>query len=232
MPNRILKESICTSEDIARLSQGAEILFYRLIVKADDYGVYLANPAIIRGSCFPLKSDDINLSQVQEWLSELSGAGLIRLYDAEDDRKYLQFTKWERHQQIRAKKPKYPLPDSICDQMIADDSKCPRNPIQYNTIRESSRGSNRKEDKADKPPRARFVPPTVEEVAAYCRERENGIDPQAFVDYYTTANWYRGKTKITDWKACVRTWERKEKDRGQSDTDNIFLRMYEEERAR
>lgn len=85
------------------------------------------------------------------------------------------------------------------------------------------------EDKEGKPPRTRFVPPTVEEVAAYCRERGNGIDPQAFVDYYTSANWYRGKTKITDWKACVRTWERKEK--GRSDTENIFLRMYEEERG-
>ena len=85
------------------------------------------------------------------------------------------------------------------------------------------------EDKEGKPPRTRFVPPTVEEVADYCRERGNGIDPQAFVDYYTSANWYRGKTKITDWKACVRTWERKEK--GRSDTENIFLRMYEEERG-
>ena len=133
MPNRILKESICTSEDIAKLSQGAEILFYRLIVKADDYGVYLANPAIIRGSCFPLISDDVKLDQVKEWLSELSDAGLIALYSANDGRKYLWFTKWERHQQIRAKKPKYPLPDNICNQMISDDSNCPRNPIQSNT---------------------------------------------------------------------------------------------------
>jgi hypothetical protein len=85
------------------------------------------------------------------------------------------------------------------------------------------------EDKEGKPPRTRFVPPTVEEVADYCRERGNGIDPQAFADYYTSAKWYRGKTKITDWKACVRTWERKEK--GRSDTENIFLRMYEEERG-
>ena len=88
------------------------------------------------------------------------------------------------------------------------------------------------EDKEGKPPRTRSVPPTVEEVADYCLERGNSIDPQAFVDYYASANWYRGKTKITDWKACVRTWERKEKDRGQSDTDNIFLQILEEEAAK
>ena len=47
----------------------------------------------------------------------------------------------------------------------------------------------------------------MEEVKAYCAERKNGIDPQAFVNHYQTNNWMRGKTKIKDWKACVKTWE-------------------------
>mgnify|MGYP003293079402 FL=1 len=54
----------------------------------------------------------------------------------------------------------------------------------------------------------RFIPPTVEEVAAYCRERGNHVDAQRFVDYYTANGWMRGKTKLKDWRACVRTWER------------------------
>lgn len=54
----------------------------------------------------------------------------------------------------------------------------------------------------------RFTPPTVDEVAAYCKERQNGIDPQAFIDHYTASGWMRGKTPIKDWKACVRTWEK------------------------
>ena len=53
----------------------------------------------------------------------------------------------------------------------------------------------------------RFVPPTVEEVRSYCVERGNQLDPQHFVDYYQSNNWMRGKNKIKDWKACVRTWE-------------------------
>lgn len=55
-----------------------------------------------------------------------------------------------------------------------------------------------------------FTPPTVEEVDAYCRERENGIDAQEFVDFYTANGWVQGKQgkPLKDWKACVRTWER------------------------
>ena len=55
--------------------------------------------------------------------------------------------------------------------------------------------------------RKRFVPPTVEEVAAYCRERQNGIDPEAFVDFYTGKGWLVGKSPMKDWRAAVRTWE-------------------------
>ena len=57
----------------------------------------------------------------------------------------------------------------------------------------------------------RFVPPTVEEVAAYCRERNNGIDAEQFVDFYKCKGWKVGNTKMTDWKAAVRTWERRQK---------------------
>ena len=63
-------------------------------------------------------------------------------------------------------------------------------------------------------PKKRFTPPTVDEVRAYCLERGNTIDPQKFVDYYETAGWMRGKNKIKDWKACVRTWEANQKNQG------------------
>lgn len=56
----------------------------------------------------------------------------------------------------------------------------------------------------------RFIPPTLEEVRAYCQERGSTINPDKFHAYYQSVNWYRGKTKIKDWKACVRTWESKE----------------------
>ena len=54
----------------------------------------------------------------------------------------------------------------------------------------------------------RFVPPTVEEVKEYCKERQNNVDAERFVDYYTANDWKVGRNKMKDWKAAVRTWER------------------------
>lgn len=74
-------------------------------------------------------------------------------------------------------------------------------------------------DPADAPERKRstrkpFNPPTVEEVRAYCVERENSIDPEAFVDFYASKGWMIGKNKMKDWKAAVRTWEQGDKRKG------------------
>lgn len=54
----------------------------------------------------------------------------------------------------------------------------------------------------------RFVPPTIEVVSAYCTERGNGINAQQFIDFYAARGWMSGKSKIKDWQACVRTWEK------------------------
>lgn len=54
----------------------------------------------------------------------------------------------------------------------------------------------------------KFVPPTVEEVAAYCMERKNKVDAAYFVDHYTSNGWKVGKQNMKDWKAAVRTWEK------------------------
>lgn len=62
---------------------------------------------------------------------------------------------------------------------------------------------------ADKPQKiARFIPPTVEEVKAYCEERKNGIDPEYWINHYTANGWKVGRNPMKDWKATVRTWER------------------------
>ena len=53
-----------------------------------------------------------------------------------------------------------------------------------------------------------FVPPSFEEVSAYCMERKNDVDPQRWMDHYTSNGWMVGRSKMKDWKAAVRTWER------------------------
>ena len=52
--------------------------------------------------------------------------------------------------------------------------------------------------------------PTLDEVKAYCNERNNRVDPERFIDYYTANGWKVGKNPMKDWKAAVRTWERSE----------------------
>jgi hypothetical protein len=52
------------------------------------------------------------------------------------------------------------------------------------------------------------VIPSVEDVALYCEERNNGVDPNKWYDFYASKGWMVGKNKMIDWKACVRTWER------------------------
>jgi len=60
----------------------------------------------------------------------------------------------------------------------------------------------------------KFIPPTVQEVAAYCRERGNSVDPERFTDFYTSKGWMVGKNKMKDWKSAVRTWEGNQKQGG------------------
>lgn len=64
--------------------------------------------------------------------------------------------------------------------------------------------------------KTRFQKPTVEEVKEYCMERGNGIDAQQFVDFYESKGWKIGKDNMRDWKAAVRTWERRDTQRGNS----------------
>lgn len=85
--------------------------------------------------------------------------------------------------------------------------------------------------------RTRFCPPTVEQVAAYCQERGNGIDAQYFCDYYARNGWRAGKVPMADWKAAVRTWERNQggfaparaAPGAQAGTGNAFFDMLREE---
>lgn len=78
---------------------------------------------------------------------------------------------------------------------------------------------------ADKPPKKpSFIPPTVEEVAAYVQERGSRVDPQGFIDFYESKGWMVGRSKMKDWRAACRRAEKwdcwgKERDRVKSDAD-------------
>lgn len=210
MPNRIIKESICVSDSIDALTWFEEVLFYRLIVNCDDFGRFDGRVAVIKNRLFPLK-DNVTAKSVKDGINKLASVGLVFLYE-NDGKPYLHLPTWNDHQNVRAKRSKYPAPDeavntsaSICNQMYAD---VPDIRIQSESVSESNADVADMNAGSARP--RKFVPPSVDEVREYCQTRRNSVDPQRFVDYYTSNGWLVGKNKMKDWKAAVRTWEQRD----------------------
>ena len=203
MPNRIIKESICTSDNLDGLSWFEEVLFYRLIVNCDDYGRFDGRPAIIKNRLFPLK-ENLTIKTVSAAINTLARAELVALYEFEG-KPYLYLPTWNEHQTIRAKKSRFPAPEdgvktseSKCMQMQADASKCSRNPIQSNP----NPNTNTKA-------RERATAPTLDEVRAYCLERKSSVDPEQFWTYFNEGGWVDAKGQpVRNWKQKLLTWEK------------------------
>lgn len=85
---------------------------------------------------------------------------------------------------------------------------------------------------------SRFTPPTVDDIRSYCMERGNDVDPERFYDFYASKGWRVGQNPMKDWRAAVRTWERRDDRqtnavsfpaRQDNRNDNPFLQMLREE---
>lgn len=97
------------------------------------------------------------------------------------------------------------------------------NTKELNTNKKNTKNKGKTTHKSNK-----FVVPSVEEVKAYCNERNNGIDPERFVDYYEARGWMIGKNHIKDWKACIRTWERNDSFKPQKQQEQPEYRKYDQ----
>ena len=75
-----------------------------------------------------------------------------------------------------------------------------------------------KEEELETSKSKRFTPPTYEEVENYCIENNYTVNAERFVDFYEAKGWLIGKNKMKDWKAAVRTWERKQKEQREEET--------------
>jgi hypothetical protein len=81
--------------------------------------------------------------------------------------------------------------------------------------------------KKSTPKKLRFVPPTVDEVKAYCAERKNNVDAERFIDYYSSQNWKKANGRpLEDWKAAVRTWEKNSYDKPKKSTVTVPVPDY------
>lgn len=89
-------------------------------------------------------------------------------------------------------------------------------PLNQEKRREEKRREEGEGEKMDIPrERSRFQKPSLEDVEAYCAERSNGIEASRFLDFYEANGWMVGKSRMKDWRAAVRNWERREHDRGE-----------------
>lgn len=122
MPNRYIRDSINMSSSLAAVTLLAEVLFIHLLLAADDYGRYLAEPLALRGLLFSLRTD-LDAERVENALRELEREGMIQRYQA-DGRLYLWIVNWSKYQRARAKSSKFPAPPSndafICKHMQED----------------------------------------------------------------------------------------------------------------
>ncbi len=74
-----------------------------------------------------------------------------------------------------------------------------------------------------------FTPPTLEEVEQYCKDRENNVDANKFINHYTSNGWKVGKVSMKDWKAAVRTWETNSNQQPKKETEEEWFERMERE---
>lgn len=190
----MIREGFLDSEKVAALSWRTECFFHRLLLVADDYGLFDARPTVLRTRLFPLHLDKISNQDIQDCLHETEEAGLVRAYCV-GGKDYVQIINFG---QRRQSKPKFPLPDG--------DSPC--NTVSHGSSRESTvnNGESRKstaytetETETNNTP---LPPPcTVEEVEAHLRAAAFAgrvrLAPDQIPDCATA---YISKRDLTDWK--------------------------------
>lgn len=207
---RMFANSVIDSDAFLDMPLSAQALYFHLGMKADDDG-FVGGPKKIQ-RMVAASEDDLRLLILKGFVIPFeTGVCVITHWKLHN---YIQKDRYrptiynvERDQLELAANKMYEL----CAQGVSKlDTGCSQDVSKLDA--QVSVGKGRKEEvilEAEKPPKkTRFVPPSLEEVAAYCRERGNNVDPHRFLDHYTASGWMRGKTPVKDWKACVRTWER------------------------
>lgn len=206
---RMFAKSVINSARFLRMPQTSRLLYYDLGMNADDDGVVEAFTVLRTTGA---AEDDLRVLATRGFITVLN------------DDLVTYITDWGTNNQLR--KDRY-HPSIYAELLVrlGDGNQLATNgePVVDQRLPQVSIGKvsiGKESVGADKPPsRPRFVPPSIEEVKTYCLERKNGIDPSSFLDYYQARGWrYNGGQTMNDWKAAIRTWEKRErKEGGKSD---------------
>ena len=232
---RMFAKTIIDSDMFLDMPLSTQALYFHLSMRADDDG-FINNPRKIQ-RMIGASDDDLKVLVMKRFILPFdSGVVVIKHWKIHNyirNDRYKETVYQEEKAQLELKEngaytelSTTGIPDGI-----PTDNQCVSNmETQVRLGKDRDRkelgevrvGEDRVEDVPDinvgHKPSKRFTPPTVDEVNAYCRERQNGIDAQYFVDYYTRNGWMVGRTKMKDWKATVRTWEQREKQNPQKQT--------------
>ena len=198
---RMFAKSIVLSDAFLDMPLSARCLYFTLGMLADDDG-FVGSPKAIMRQCGASQDDMLALIQKRYVLAFESGVIVI---------KHWRINNYLRDDRHKATTYIEELNTLDIDQKgaytevgIPTANQLPANGIP--SIGKDSIG---------KDSIGKFIPPTVEEVRSYCQERNNNVDPERFVDFYSSKGWMIGKNKMKDWKSAVRTWEKKDKENSQ-----------------
>lgn len=213
---RMFAKSIVLSDAFLDMPLSARCLYFTLGMFADDDG-FVGSPKAIMRHCGASQDDMLVLIQKRFVLSFDSGVIVIKHWRLNN---YLQK---DRHKTTTYVEEMAQL--SIDEKGAYTEKNGIQGPMYTECIQtvytdKNSIDKNSKDYKEkDKRESRNFVPPSLSEVEAYCQERNNGINPQHFIDFYASKGWMIGKNKMKDWKAAVRTWEQRHEGGKVNDSD-------------
>lgn len=208
---RMFAKTIIDSDAFLDMPLSAQALYFHLSMRADDEG-FVGNPKRIR-SMVGASEDDLKLLLVKRFILAFeSGVVVIKHWKIHN---YIQSDRCKPTTYIEEKNTL--ALDGKKAYIEKTDTDCIQNGYSSDTQFRLGQGrvdkhSLEESNSADgvAPTPKRFIKPTLEEVAAYCKERKNNVDPQRFIDFYESKGWKVGNQPMKDWKACVRTWEKRE----------------------
>ena len=201
---RMFAKTIIDSDAFLDMPASTQLLYFHLSMRADDDG-FINNPKKVQ-RMVGCSDDDLKLLIVKNFIIPFeSGVVVIkhwRIHNYIQGDRYKPTVYQEEKAKLQVKGNKaYTLMDTECIQ----DGYSLDTQVR---LGKDSIGKDSIDDMSDKPTRTRFVPPTIEDVKDYCLERQNNVDAERFIDYYTSNGWQVGRHKMKDWKAAVRTWEK------------------------
>lgn len=232
---RMFAKTIVTSDAFLDMPPSARCLYFLLAMLADDDGFVNAPNSVMRQAGATL--DDMKLLMAKRFILTFQSGVIVikhwKIHNLIQKDRYKETTYLEEKAMLKLDdKNAYTEADSVvypeCIQPVSKVDTQVR--LGKGSLVQDSVGEVIEEEASPPARSKRFVPPTVEEVAEYCFDRYNNVDPQRFVDYYTSNGWMVGRNKMKDWKAAVRTWANKEGKRGcpAPKSSNPFLDMLEE----